>query len=206
MPLLSKNELRNVLAQVNKDGILKASALKIVTRQFVQIKKELLDAFNNHPVTQEIEEAAKTGDGEDAPNLSGTLGGVTNLFTFIGFYEGDDPIEPVREILENIEFDYEEINSGNYGYQFNFALPSPEEIFSVTPMPWAEGRSWAKGIESGISGLGYYLRGYKKGSRSGGGIQGKYKVRDNIRFRNVPYISQMLKEAEKKLQRLKAIQ
>jgi hypothetical protein len=25
-------------------------------------------------------------------------------------------------------------------------------------MPWAAGRSWAKGIETGISGLGFYLR------------------------------------------------
>jgi hypothetical protein len=42
-------------------------------------KARLLQDLNNHPVTKEIE------SGETASNVSGTLGGKGNLFSFIGF-------------------------------------------------------------------------------------------------------------------------
>ena len=57
-------------------------------------------------------------------------------------------------------------------------------------MPWAEGRSWAKGIESGIAGLGYYLRLTDVGN-SGGGVQNKTKVSSG-KFKNTAYISALI--------------
>ena len=70
-----------------------------------------------------------------------------------------------------------------------------EDIIKVTPMPWAKNRSWAKGIESGISGLGQYLNIETKYDpphyRSTAGIQTKSKVRGG-QFRPTKYISDIL--------------
>ena len=41
--------------------------------------------------------------------------------------------------------------------EFMTTEPTREEVFSITPLPWANGRSWLDGIETGISGLGAYL-------------------------------------------------
>jgi hypothetical protein len=57
-------------------------------------------------------------------------------------------------------------------------------------MPWEGGRSWLLDIERGISGLGAYLYGRFKSSRSGTGIQSKYNYA-NRRFQNVKYFSEM---------------
>ena len=81
-------------------------------------------------------------------------------------------------------------------------LPTKEQIFEVTPLPYASGRSWAKGIESGISGLGYYLKKRSNVSRSGFGIQSKNQVRKGVKFRNTKYISSLLKKYEKEFQNL----
>jgi hypothetical protein len=54
-------------------------------REFEKIKKQALKEFNEHPVTQELEE------GIGASNISKTLPGTkddANLFSFIGFAEG----------------------------------------------------------------------------------------------------------------------
>ena len=40
-------------------------------------RDQFLEDYEEHPVTQEIE------GGPDAPNSSGTLSGITNLFSFI---------------------------------------------------------------------------------------------------------------------------
>ncbi|MCP4923918.1 MAG: hypothetical protein GY915_07830, partial [bacterium] len=57
---------------------------KEAKRKFKRIKAEMIKEFLSHPVTQEILE------GPNAPNISGTLGGATNLFAFIGFDAGED--------------------------------------------------------------------------------------------------------------------
>ena len=61
----------------------KATRSKIDNRMrktFQRKKKELVDSFEEHSITQEI----KGGPG--ASNISGTLtGGYGNLYTFIGF-------------------------------------------------------------------------------------------------------------------------
>ena len=60
----------------------------------VQVEKSrVIDAFDNHEVTKEI------AAGPKASNTSGTLGGYGNLFSFIGFDAGSDPITPVKEVL-----------------------------------------------------------------------------------------------------------
>jgi hypothetical protein len=163
-------------------------------KRFQEIKKELINEFVRHPVTVELL------SGASGSNISGTLGGVSNLFSFIGFDSSYDPIEPILAIFNSIDITYGgEINMGN---KFNVNMPTAEDIFAVTPMPWASGRSWAKGIERGISGLGFLLRKTSSKSRSGQAIQSGVKVRGG-KFKNTPYISALIVKYSKKFSELK---
>lgn len=162
----------------------------IVQDKFNKIKNQLIQEFLNHPITQEIQA------GPNATNISGTLNGKGNLFSFIGFYEGDNPIQDILNILESIEIKFvRDIKSGN---QFSINFPDAKDIFAVTPMPWASGRSWAKGIESGISGLGFYMFKKSSQSRSGEAIQTSVSI-NSVRFKNTQYISALLAKYRKQL-------
>jgi hypothetical protein len=168
---------------------------RVIDQQFNKIKNEFINEFMNHPITQEIQ------GGISATNSSGTLNGITNLYSFIGFDEGTDPIRPIEELLKK----------SNYRVLFNnrsadatviFDIPTAAQIFEITPMPWAVGRSWARGIETGISGLGYYLK-KTKNSRSGLGVQSSTEqVRSGVMFKNSKYISDLINRFNKELKEL----
>ena len=168
---------------------------RIIDQEFNKIKNEFIDEFMNHPITQEIQ------GGISATNSSNTLGGITNLYSFIGFDEGTDPIRPIEELLKK----------SNYRILFNnrsveatviFDIPTAAQIFEITPMPWATGRSWARGIETGISGLGYYLK-KTKNSRSGLGVQSaNQQIRSGVMFKNSKYISDLINRFNKELKQL----
>ena len=168
---------------------------RVIDQQFNKIKNEFIEEFMNHPITQEIQ------GGISATNSSGTLGGITNLYSFIGFDEGTDPIRPIEELLKK----------SNYRVLFNnrsaeatviFDIPTAAQIFEITPMPWAIGRSWARGIETGISGLGYYLK-KTKNSRSGLGVQStSQQVRSVVIYKNSKYIFYLINRFNKELKEL----
>jgi hypothetical protein len=167
------------------------TALKhMVLIHFKKIKSELIEEFKTHPVTIEIEA------GPQARNSSGTLGGNGNLFSFIGFSEGDKPTKPIYSKLESISLGSTIIMRDGRS-RTTVKYPTAGDIFNVTPMPWAEGRSWAKGIESGIAGLGLYLN-KKDTGRSGAGIQ-RHSESLGGKFRNTQYISKMIKDFERKI-------
>ena len=187
-----QNAIKNQVPRVGKSALKKE-----INTKFKKIKKEMIQEFLSLPVTQELL------GGPDAPNISGTLGGVTSLFAFIGFDSGDQPIAPILNALERTQLQYlKELKQTNkVGGVFTVTLPTAEQIFSITPMPRAIGRSWAQGIETGISGLGFLLRKKGKG-RSGVALQSRVKVRGG-RFRNTAYISSFIKKYEKRFQNLK---
>ncbi len=169
---------------------------KEAKRKFKRIKAEMIKEFLSHPVTQEIME------GPSAPNISGTLGGVSNLFAFIGFDAGNQPVAPILERLEAVSIIYnKEYKEKGIGVSFNVFLPTAEDIFAITPLPWATGRSWAEGIERGISGLGYLVK--KSGGRSGAAVQSRVNKVRGGRFQNTPYISSFIKRYKKRFEELK---
>jgi len=169
---------------------------KEAKRKFKRIKAEMIKEFLSHPVTQEIME------GPSAPNISGTLGGVSNLFAFIGFDAGNQPVAPILERLEAVDIIYnKEYKEKGIGVSFNVFLPTAEDIFAITPLPWATGRSWAEGIERGISGLGYLVK--KSGGRSGAAVQSRVNKVRGGRFQNTPYISSFIKRYKKRFEELK---
>lgn len=168
---------------------------KEIKDKFKKIKNELIKEFLSDPVTIEILQ------GASGTNISGTLGGVSNLFAFIGFSSGEQPISPILQSLENIQIKYnKEIREKGIGVEFDISLPTAQDIFSITPLPWANGRSWAEGIERGLSGLGYLLR--KDGGRSGAAVQSRVNKVRSGRFQNRPYISALMKKYKKRFEDL----
>ena len=175
---------------------LRRSFEKDFKKKFKDIKDEMIKEFMSDPVTVEIL------DGPSATNISGTLGGISNLFAFIGFNSGDKPIAPILQSLENIQFTYnKEIRKKGIGVEFDVSLPTAQDIFAITPLPWAIGRSWAEGIERGLSGLGFLLR--KDGGRSGAAVQSRVNKVRSGRFQNSPYISALIKKYKKRFEQLK---
>lgn len=163
--------------------------------EFEKIKQKYIEEFINHPVTQEIK------GGISANNISGTLSGITNLYSFIGFDEGTDPIKPIEDLLQRSNYRII-FNNNSIDSTIVFDIPTAAQIFEITPMPWAIGRSWARGIETGISGLGYYLK-KKKNSRSGFGIQSSTnQVRFGVSYKNTKYISDLINRFNKELTNL----
>ncbi len=169
---------------------------KEVRKEFKKIKDEMLKEFLTDSVTLELLE------GVGATNISGTLGGVSNLFAFIGFDSGEQPITPILQLLEGTQINYkQEIRKTEIGVEFDVSLPTAQDIFAVTPLPWASGRSWAEGIERGLSGLGYLLR--KSGGRSGAAVQSRVNKVRSGRFQNRPYISALIRKYRKRFEDLK---
>jgi hypothetical protein len=169
---------------------------KDINKKFKDLKNEMIKEFLTDPVTIELLE------GSGASNISGTLGGISNLFAFIGFNSGEQPISPILNMLEGTQIIYkQEVKQRGIGVEFEVSLPTAEDIFMVTPLPWASGRSWAEGIERGLSGLGYLLR--KSDGRSGAAIQSRVKKVRSGRFQNRPYISSLIKRYRKRFENLK---
>ena len=163
-------------------------AVKKMVRDIVQEEVEKEKAlfqqdFESHPVTQELD------GGENASNISGTLGGYGNLFSFLGFNQGANPTAPVKFLIQRITLDRNIQATGN-GFKVRVNVPSKDDFGAVSRLPFEGGRSWLLDIERGISGLGAYLYGRFASSRSGTGIQSKYNYA-NKRFRNVKYFSGM---------------
>lgn len=180
---------------------IKAFAVKqIYKRKFTTIiekaenlKSLMIAEFERHPVTKEIQ-------GENySDNISGTLGGYGNLFTFIGFELGDRPTDTILELFKSIKITHNLLNDTLF---LRISYPSPEDVWMITPMPWQNGRSWAKGIESGISGLNYYLLKSSDSSRSGRGLQSDEKVRGYMRYMPTQYITTLLKKYRTKFSSL----
>jgi hypothetical protein len=163
-----------------------------------KVKDEMIAEFLKHPVTKELLEK------NTAQNYSQTLVGYGNLYSFIGFDYPEDPIVPILEVLNATKIDLR--FNGNNLFLY-VKIPTPEDIWAVTPMPWADGRSWAKGIESGISGLNFYLSIQKAGmkalrafedSRSGAAIQSSKTISPSARYNPTQYISTLLKKYKTK--------
>mgnify|MGYP003332814688 FL=1 len=188
----------DIAQKVRKDSseVVRRSVEKQIQMAFNKIKTAMIREFLNHPVTEEIK------NGPDSPNLSGTLNGYGNLFSYIGFYDGDDPIKAVLEEFEKSTIVYSGLVEG--GASWKIYIPNKQDIWDASPMPWAQGRSWAKGIETGISGVGYYLYSQRRNmqnSRSGPAIQTENKI-TRPRFKNVKYISAILDKYEEKFSQL----
>ena len=157
MAKITKKDVQPVISKLHLTLQWKKEVRRIVEKEMKDISNSFIKSFMDHPVTKEIKE------GPNGSNISGTLGGYSNLFGFIGFHEGDSPIPPLENLFKKYSI---RIYSRRGNTTVNIEIPTLQDAYSISPMPWASGRSWARGIEVGISGLGRYLA-----------IDAKFKIR-----------------------------
>ena len=196
--IVKKLNFDPMVRALTKTKAFKDATRKVAKEKFERAKKNLINDFDSHPVTQEIE------SGEESENISGTLGGYGNLYTFIGFYKQEDPIQKVREAISK----YTKISRGRFKStrnkaiaEFDIKVPTTEELASVTPMPW-EGGSWLRSIERGISGFGYYMYKRWREARSGFGAQIDNQVRAGG-YRPIKYYSSLVRMFAKEVSSIK---
>ena len=147
-------------------------AAVIMRQEYAKVVSEshrkALNSFKRHAVTREIKA------GPYSNNKSGSLA-IGNLYSFIGFDAGYNPIEPVQAFFEKV-FEYSVRKRNIFGgYRITIKIPDIDEIRSVSPVPWATGYSWIDGVENGMPNFGRYLYGGTgvkfKNSESGPGLQ-----------------------------------
>ena len=128
------------------------------------------------------------------------MGGYGNLFSFIGFKEGTDPIQPIVNLIDKIDIgNKKSSNVRESTITFHVKIPDEQTFKGASKMPWESGRSWLYDMETRISGLGNYFFKQSKASRSGAAFQVKTEVRQDI-FKPTKYFPTML---EKFIQSLK---
>lgn len=178
------------IAKTLRSQAIKEKARIVAEDKVRRAHKEMIQDFDTHPVTREI------NSGPEGTNLSGTLGGYGNLFSYIGFNRGSQPTTSIRNYLEKQVHVFKEPRvfkvTGGAIYSFRLTTPNLETIQAMTPSPW-ENRSWIKGLETGISGLGFYLFSRKDDfdTRSESGIQKTQQLR-NLSFKPIKYMSSIL--------------
>ena len=185
---------RSLLTSAMTEGRNGKSVSRLIRNQWQtkieEAQRQMISSYEENSITKEID------SGPTASNTSQTLNGKGNLFSFIGFPEGSNPTEEVKNILRNkINFIVKPLSNGKFSIQIQ--APTKQEIYNVSPIPWNPGRSWVDAIEKGISGLGSYVYKPSEISRSGTGIQVKNSV--GGRFANRSYISTILKEFERNI-------
>jgi hypothetical protein len=203
---MARVNMKGLQAEIAQKGYraIKPQAAAKVKKIFNRAKQELISDFDSHSVTQEIE------GGSSAGNISNTLGGYGNLFSFIGFDSGADPISPIRSLLaRSIQIKSFRRKARVLGFKLRFTVPTLEDIKMVAPMPWSTD-NWVEAVERGMMGLGQYFYRENKSfnvSRSGPAIQldvelpsrgGNSSPTDYM----TGILSRMLKDIERNLRRL----
>lgn len=189
--IINKRMLQKTLAKQVPKAI-GPRVFKELEMEFEKAKKALLNEFENHEVTRELNQ------GASGSNISDTLAGEGNLYAFIGF-GGEDALSALRLVLrDSIKIINKKTNARNLTFSIRVSLPTASQIAAATPMPWAPGMSWAEGIEKGISGLGQFLSKKTPASRSGEGIQIDFSVRQG-EFSPRMYITEILQNFVKSL-------
>ena len=181
----TKLDIGKIRGKVLSSKKAKDKAFEKAEKKVQAEKSKLIDAFENHEVTKEITAGPK------ASNTSGTLGGYGNLFSFIGFDAGSDPITPIKETLNEIEVKNVKLNGDKYSASVKY--PSQNEIKKVTPLPFENGKSWAIGIEDGISGFTQYIYTKFLDGRSKEGIQSD-KRSNSGSFKKQDYLNSLLQD------------
>lgn len=195
---LNNSTRASINKQLRNETQLSNQARKIIQNQFKNIHSKLMNEFESHPVTRELR------NGASSPNYSQTLP-EGNLFGFIGFTLGEDPISDIERILENTDIFIKNKKMGQFGFIWTYIVTSPSmsDLHRSTPMPWANGSSWLRELEGrGIPNIGQYMHKRSPASRSGAGVQNKNRP-EGGRIK-IPYIKELLKKFEINLNSIQA--
>jgi hypothetical protein len=199
----------DIIFEMLSNGEIQDEIEKAVKKQFNEEKRNTLLEFDSHDVTQELAEPEKG-------NISNTLGGYGDLFGFIGFEAGSDPVLPVKLALEskikfkstNLSIIYPRNAKGQFAtgkrtknIKIIFQVPDLNDFDKAAKFEgWNGGRNWVKGIERGISGVSYYAD-YPRG-RSERGLQLRGQIKNSASdrpsgFKTRPYITEIIENFKK---------
>jgi hypothetical protein len=178
---------RKVNAAVAKSPASRRAAYDLAYTYFIRAKNAMLRQFNEHPITEEIE------SGRNAVNLSGTLDGYGNLFSFIGFPSDERPVADLRALLQE-SVTFRQTIFRDMTFYFRVSVPDRQDVEAASQMPWEPGNSWAYEVERGISGANHYM--YKKWlqGRSKTGVQIPVENMEDLTFSPKPYITEILQD------------
>ncbi len=161
---------------------------------FYRAKRNMLREFNTHLITLELE----AGPSYSSKNISGTLEGYGNLFSFLGFDSGDRPTERVRDILiqETTYISTPTFRNNRWIFKVNY--PSRSQIVSETDGDlgrWNDG-SWIDLVEKGAPGIIFYLNLKKSNASSASnyGFQTPWEINDDLSFSPKPYLTEILRK------------
>lgn len=181
----------------------KGLAQGIAQRRANIAQNDMVGAFEEHKVTQEL----AGGIDYAGPSVISYFNSDhnANLYSFIGFKAGTDPVSVLRELLK-FPIKVQLATRTKNTYYFKILVPTTEDIEKATPMPddYTSGNfSWARGVEDGdLFGIGEFLTIRASTSRSGGGIQVELKSPTGSKIEKTPYITDILEAFRVKLQEL----
>ena len=186
MAIRKKLDIKQLLKKkLSNSKVLQNLAYGSAKKKTDALRKEALGEFNKHVVTKELEKG-NTGMG------SALLGGRGNFFGFLGFNQGEQPLEIIRDAFENHvkirnkKGKLKKAGPTSYLWEFDISIPSKTEIYAVTPLSWSSG-SWVKGVERGVTNYAKTIFRDSERSRSGIALQSKRNI-GFITFRPTPYI------------------
>ena len=175
MPINYRN-LRIEIDRQSKDAIYR-KVKPLMQAEFEARKQVVLDEFDAHPVTQELE----AGPDASSQFIDTAHGG--NLYSFLGFNAGENPTEAIRKVLQedlrlNISQTTREVHQNTIIFKTPVRMPTlttfHDKVGSQVPLEWTS-RSFTDLLERGITGFGQYLfdtiRNFGGASRSGPAIQ-----------------------------------
>lgn len=189
---------RQLLAIPRNRDVAEKIVNEYVSNEVNEARVDFLVELDKHKVTQEIKA------GPEAKNITGSLGGVGNLFSFIGFERGEEPIKFLKSFfMKKKGVTKVKLQSASRGrFIIQTSIPSKQQIFEETSLHWEKGRSWLDGIEKGMSGLGQYRFGIPRDemwkSRSRHALQGKKKLRSG-NFKRMNYFTELYNKFLKRL-------
>lgn len=193
--MINKTGLLGTILKQSKEFLLE-KLNDTAKEKFERAKGHLLYNLENHPISKEI-------SAGQSISSSRFLNGPGNLFSFLGFNEGTNPIEDLIDLLDQIIVftpSTKILDRKNFSFSAVSRTFIPvESDLQVLSLPWEPGISWVFSIEKGVSNLGFYLFVKSAASRSGKGIQADHPTRSTS-FTPTPYLSPLLEKFKRDLQ------
>ncbi len=178
-----------------------AKARPLIELDYETKKEQFLVAFDEHPVSQELEAGPEAFSS--IPALASAGG---NLFSLLGFFSSQRPIKALRDILdENITLGRTKagvVRGNKVTFTTPVKFPTIAEVNQKvasneeTQLEWT-GRSFTDLIARGISGLPNYLFDLTRGwdyppSRSGTAVQTHDKPLRGGSVGKIDYVNELL--------------
>lgn len=171
----------------------------VMNEKFEREKKRLLRKFDDDATNKEL------AAGAAAQGTIAKTGRGGNLYSFFGFVDGVNPIEELRNALEDGVTKGHVTKATSRGnilkYNLEVRVPTMEELKRKTELFVWTTRSFIDLVERGVSNFTRYIfekDGFKT-SRSGTGIQINHDIRGRRELRGRSYITKMIQEFTNRL-------